>query len=119
MTASRLAAFSIVALSLIASGCAQNGTPAPDKEAKIKAALEQLDPADRKLAEEQKYCAVETKNRLGSMGKPIKVMVKDQPVFLCCDGCEKTAKQEADKTLANVKALKTAGSTREKESHHE
>ena len=87
MKASQLWAFLVIALPLIAFGCAQNDTPPPDKEAKIKASLDQLDPADRKLAEEQKYCAVETENRLGSMSKPIKVMIKDQPVFLCCKGC--------------------------------
>jgi hypothetical protein len=46
---------------------------------------------DRKLAEEQKFCAIENDNRLGSMGTPVKVMVKDQPVFLCCKGCQKKA----------------------------
>jgi hypothetical protein len=119
MKTNRLGVFLLVALSAIASGCAQNGTPAPDKEAKIKAALEQLDPADRKLAEEQKYCAVETENRLGKMGKPIKLMIKDQPVFLCCEGCTKTAQKDPDTTLAAVAKLKTANSATSKENHHE
>jgi hypothetical protein len=114
MSAGRLAAFLIVSLLLIASGCAQESSsppqssspPPPDKEAKIKASLEKLDPADRKSAQEQTYCAVETENRLGSMGKPIKIMVKDQPVFLCCKGCEKRALKDPEKTLATVKKLK-------------
>jgi hypothetical protein len=108
MSAARLRAFLIVSLLLIASGCAQQDDrqPPPDKEAKIHASLDKLDPADRKLAEEQIYCAVETENRLGSMGKPIKIMIEDQPVFLCCKGCEKRAKANPEKTLARVKKLK-------------
>jgi len=116
MKAFRLCAFLILPLSLLAAGCVNDAAaPAQDKEAKIKASLEQLDPADRKLAEEQKYCAVETENRLGSMGKPIKLTIKDQTVFLCCKGCEKQAKADPDKTLATVKKLKTASADKKKE----
>lgn len=116
----RFEAILFVSLSLIALGCSNNsGTPSPDKDAKIKAALDKLDPADRKLAEEQKYCAVETENRLGEMGKPIKVMIKDQPVFLCCKSCETTAQKDPEKTLATVKKLKSANGTSGKETRHE
>jgi hypothetical protein len=82
--------------------------PAADagEEAKIQAALAELSPADRKLAEEQGYCAVQNDSRLGSMGKPVKIMVKDQPVFLCCGHCRKTAQADPDKTLARVKQLR-------------
>lgn len=107
MNALRLgAAFPLASLLLLVSGCAQDNSSPPNKEAKIQAALDQLDPEDRKLAEEQKYCAVQTEKRLGVMGKPIKVMVKDQPVFLCCKGCTKTAQEDPEKTLATVKQLK-------------
>ena len=107
MNALRFGAFLIVSLLLLATGCASDSDPPrQDKEAKIKASLDQLDPADRKLAEEQTYCAVQTEKRLGSMGKPIKIMIEDQPVFLCCKGCEKTALKDPDKTLAAVKQLK-------------
>jgi hypothetical protein len=101
-------AFPVLALPLFALGCANNnGSPAPiDKEAKIKAALAQLDTADRKLAEEQKYCAVEEKNRLGSMGKPVKLTIKDETVFVCCKSCEKKATTDPDKTLARVEEVK-------------
>jgi hypothetical protein len=75
-------------------------------EAEIKANLAKLSPEDRKLALAQKYCAVEDDNRLGEMGVPIKLMVKDQPVFICCKGCKKEAEKDADKTLAKVKELK-------------
>jgi hypothetical protein len=81
-------------------------------ETEIKAALANLDPNDRRLAEAQKFCAVQNDNRLGSMGTPVQVMVKDQPVFLCCKSCQRKALADPDKTLAKVKELKskTAGS---------
>jgi hypothetical protein len=78
----------------------------PSEEDEFKANLAKLDPADRKLAEAQVYCAVHDKSRLGSMGVPIKVMVKDQPVFLCCDGCQKSAEAHPEKTLAKAEELK-------------
>jgi len=76
------------------------------KEEKVRTNLAKLSPEDQKLAREQKFCAVENKNELGSMGVPVKVMIKDQPVFLCCSGCEEQAKADPDATLAKVKELK-------------
>jgi hypothetical protein len=105
----RLRAYLVLVLPLIALGCANSGSPqekAQETEATIKANLAKLDPDDRERAEEQKYCAVETANRLGAMGKPIKVTIKDETVFLCCKGCEKTAKKDPDKTLARVEELR-------------
>jgi hypothetical protein len=100
----------VVVLSMV--GC-KEGTPssrqttaAAGEDAAVKANMAQLSPEDQKLAEEQKYCAVEDENRLGSMGKPFKVMVNDQPVFLCCKGCRKTALADPEKTLAKVRELK-------------
>jgi hypothetical protein len=84
-------------------------TPAPaqaNDEDSIRTNLDQLSAEDRKLADEQRFCAVENKNRLGSMGVPVKVMVKDQPVFLCCSACRTKALAHADRTLAKVKELK-------------
>jgi Cu(I)/Ag(I) efflux system membrane fusion protein len=84
-------------------------SPAPDAgvEAQIKANLDQLPEKDRALATEQKFCPI-TEARLGDpeMGVPVKVVVKDQPVFLCCKGCRKQALADPDKTLAKVKELK-------------
>jgi hypothetical protein len=83
----------------------------PDSEdAGIEANLANLSPEDRRLAEEQKFCAIESENRLGVMGTPIKIMMKDQPVFLCCKGCRKKALADPDRTLAKVKELKSGGS---------
>ena len=75
------------------------------KEADIQASLAKLSKEDRKLAEAQKFCAVMTKNPLGVMGTPIKVMIKDKPVFLCCKGCQTKALADPDKTLATVAVL--------------
>lgn len=77
-----------------------------DKKAEIQANLAKLGPEDRKLAEAQGYCAVETENPLGSMGVPYKIEIQGQPVFLCCDACETRAKAHADRTLDRVKKLK-------------
>ena len=87
-------------------GCGQAAAP-KDGNDKVQANLAKLSPEDRKLAEEQGFCAVESENRLGSMGTPYKVMVKDQPVFLCCKGCVQTALDEPDRTLAKVKELRS------------
>ena len=86
-------------------------TPAPkaeasSDEAEIRANLAKLSPEDRRLAEQQKYCAVETEDRLGEMGPPVKILVKGQPVFLCCGHCQKKALADPDKTLARVEELK-------------
>jgi hypothetical protein len=42
----------------------------------------------------------------GSMGVPVKIMVKGQPAFLCCKGCQETALADPDKTSAKVEELK-------------
>jgi hypothetical protein len=115
---------SIIAASLSVLGCNEGSTPkstpvaqgvkqspaqsAPtaEEEAEIKESLAQLNPEDRKLADAQRFCVIEDDKRLGEMGVPYKVMIKDQPVFLCCKGCEKQAKKDPEKTLAKVKELK-------------
>ena len=39
---------------------------------------------------------------LGGMGTPIKVMVGDKPIYLCCKGCIKKIQAEPAKYLAMV-----------------
>ena len=95
---------------LAAAGCVE-GVPAvpgasAEKSEKEKA-MARLAPEDRRLAEAQKVCPV-TGEALGEMGTPVKVTVKGQPVFLCCDGCKKKALDNPDKTLAAVEKAKTA-----------
>ncbi|NNE01473.1 MAG: hypothetical protein HKN47_29520 [Pirellulaceae bacterium] len=44
---------------------------------------------------------------LGSMGQPIKLLVGDKPIFLCCKGCIKQVQSAPEKYLAVVNT--TAG----------
>jgi len=87
---------------------------AEDKEATIKANLAKLSEKDRKLAEAQKWCAVETDDRLGAMGVPVKIMIQDHPVFLCCKGCTDKAKKNPEQTLARVKELQAKAKAEDK-----
>ncbi len=73
--------------------------------AKIRANMDKLPPDDRRMAETQVFCAIDQDSPLGSMGPIYKVMVKGQPVFLCCKGCEAEAKQKPDDTLAALQKL--------------
>ena len=103
----------VLALALVAAREeAEAGTAATaqDKEASIRANLAKLPEKDRKLAEAQKYCAVETDDRLGATGVPEKIMIKDQPVFLCCKGCEGEAESDPDATLKKAEELTKAKS---------
>lgn len=81
-----------------------------DIDAKIDLAMAKLSPEDRKLASSQKFCPVLTDSRLGSMGVPIKVLVNKQPVFVCCNGCSKSAAKNADATLKKVAEFRAKGS---------
>jgi hypothetical protein len=58
--------------------------------------------SDAQLIAQQKVCPV-TGAALGSMGKPVKVVVKGQTVFLCCAGCKAAIKNDPDKYLAKLK----------------
>lgn len=80
-------------------------------DAKVLGNLAKLNPGDRRLAEAQGNCPIQEDNRLGSMGIPVKVMIKGQPVFLCCKGCEDEALEHPDQTLAKVEKLKTKAKT--------
>lgn len=57
--------------------------------------------ADAGLIAKQKVCPV-MDEELGGMGTPIKVMVGDKPIFLCCKGCIKKVQAEPAKYLAMV-----------------
>ena len=71
----------------------------------IEAGLAQLTPEDRTLALAQGTCPI-TKNRLGSMGPPVKVLIDGQIVFLCCPACKEKASANPKQTLATVVDLK-------------
>jgi hypothetical protein len=102
------------------TGCQQkpvdNGSKQrADAEAAIHDYLVALGPEDQRLAEQQMYCPVMPEVRLGEMGKPLKVVVKGKPVFVCCKSCVRLAQEDPDKTLAQMKEFKEragGGSTR-------
>ncbi len=74
---------------------------------KVRAGMAKLSAADRRLAEAQQFCPIQPDNRLGSMGPPVKIMIQNQPVFLCCAGCRKEALDHPQLTLAGVEKLKS------------
>jgi multidrug efflux pump subunit AcrA (membrane-fusion protein) len=80
-----------------------------DEEDRVQGILAKLSPEDRIVVEAQGFCPVLTDNRLGSMGKPVKLLVKGQPVFLCCKGCVNKALADPDKTLTSVGEVKARG----------
>jgi hypothetical protein len=70
--------------------------------ANITAAFAKLPAEDKTLAEKQKFCPV-SGELLGTMGVPIKIDVKGQPVFICCDGCKEKLLSTPDEYLAKLK----------------
>ena len=81
-------------------------TPAGGADAEVRAERDKLSAEDRAAVEAQEWCVINTGERLGGMGPPLKVTVKDQPVFVCCKGCVRKAQADPDKTLATVADLK-------------
>jgi hypothetical protein len=103
-----------LATATILVGCSsESATPPPQAEtvsgddwttgldADVVTALSELAESDRTAAVAQKVCPV-TDKQLGSMGKPYKVTVEGQDVFLCCDGCKTEIKSNAEKYLAKL-----------------
>jgi YHS domain-containing protein len=73
---------------------------------KINAALAKLSVTDRAEAESQKFCAIQNKNELGSMGMPVKLTIEGSTVFLCCDSCKAKVTANPKGTLQAVAKLK-------------
>jgi len=92
------------------SAAVRPSTP-EDVDAKVVAGLRELSPTDRALAEKQRFCPIIEGTRLGSMGKPVKVVLDGQPVFVCCKACVKQAEADPAKTLQRVAELKSRGSS--------
>ena len=77
----------------------------PEQETKFKTALAKLSNADRPLAEAQKFCPI-LKRPLGFMGKPDRIEIDGQAVFLCCSGCTDDARADPKKTLDQIAQFK-------------
>lgn len=96
----------VLAMFLTSAGLSRVAAADDDSEATIKKNLAKLSPKERKLAVQQRWCAIETDNRLGEMGVPIAIKIKGTTVFTCCKSCVKEAKAHPDKTLSTVHELK-------------
>ncbi|MBI3822171.1 MAG: mucoidy inhibitor MuiA family protein [Planctomycetes bacterium] len=79
----------------------------PAEQARIEANMGKLSPQDQALARSQVFCAIDQDARLGSMGPIHKLMLKNQPVFVCCRGCAAEATAHPDETLQKVANLMT------------
>ena len=88
---------------VLAAGCTDAGPAGGGKADKVQTAMAQLSPGDRALAEQQRLCPV-TDEPLGSMGRPVKLIVDGRPVFICCKGCEQELRSDAKKYMAKVLA---------------
>jgi hypothetical protein len=68
--------------------------------------LDLLSPEDRRLVKSQQTCAAGGCDaRLGAGGRPLKVVLQDQPVFLCCEQCEQWARAHPAETLVRFHTL--------------
>ncbi|HUQ71082.1 MAG TPA: hypothetical protein VM165_16265 [Planctomycetaceae bacterium] len=91
---------------LALAGCQTQAPTTTSGDGAVQDTLAKLGDADRPLAEAQRFCAVQTHQRLGSMGVPLKLDVQGQPVFVCCKGCEKKALSDPQATLARVEQMR-------------
>jgi hypothetical protein len=67
----------------------------------VNEAFADLSPADREAVTAQKMCPV-SDQELGSMGTPIKVVVEEHEVFVCCQGCVDELKKNFDEYAAKL-----------------
>jgi hypothetical protein len=78
--------------------------PGPPDPIGVNLAL--LDPEDRRLAEAQEVCAsAECMAPLGMGGPPVKIVLQDKAVFLCCQECAQWAKKHPSETVAKLHTL--------------
>jgi Cu(I)/Ag(I) efflux system membrane fusion protein len=64
--------------------------------------ISRLPLSDQALARKQRLCPI-SGEPLGSMGVPHKMMIDGQPLFLCCEGCESTVKDDPPAALGKLK----------------
>ncbi len=86
------------------SASVRPSTPS-DPDAAIESALARLSVEDQRIARSQKFCPV-LNSRLGSMGPPVRLLIQDQVVFLCCGGCKKKALADPAETLSKANEFK-------------
>lgn len=81
-------------------------TTPEDKDVKAVAGLRLLPPDERKVAEAQVWCPVQ-RDRLGVMGKPVKVKTPDgRPLYVCCETCRPAAEANPAEMFDTVEEMK-------------
>ena len=104
------------AVAAFVSGCSKAPAPVANQPAAVTAPADDhamphaeapaLSAEDQALADKQKVCPVGGK--LGSMGHPVKVMIGNRAVFLCCVGCKEEVEANPEKYLAKLDAAAAA-----------
>jgi hypothetical protein len=102
----------LVLLVVAVGGCQDKSSPGTttpaDVEADIRVNLARLGPEDQHLAGRQKYCPMMEGVRLGEMGRPHRIEVKGESVFVCCENCARQAQQDPEVALTRIKELRKA-----------
>jgi RND family efflux transporter MFP subunit len=81
-------------------------TTPEDRDTKAVAGLRLLPPDERKVAESQVWCPVQ-RDRLGVMGKPVKVKTPDgRPLYVCCETCRAEAEGNPVEMFNRVEEMK-------------
>jgi hypothetical protein len=81
----------------------------------VLANLASLSPEDRRLALSQGFCAADgCETRLGAGGPPLKAVLQEEPVFLCCEACERWARAHPAEAVARLHTLELRHDTPEK-----
>ena len=57
---------------------------------------------------QQKICPV-TGAKLGSMGEPVRVQVKDQDIYICCAGCRSALESQPEQYLSRIQLVTDEG----------
>ena len=108
----RIAAATALIAALVLTGCGDTkdktatGKANETKTDEVSSERAKLSPDDRALVESQEWCVINTDERLGSMGPPLKLDINGKTVFVCCKGCKKKAEADPEKTLAKVEELR-------------
>lgn len=103
----RMAVFVPCVVATALGGCADS-TAQKDVEvaapaAAVSEAMQSLSEEDRQSALRQRICPV-SEEPLGSMGPPVKVVVGEQEIWICCDSCEELLKADPQSYLEKLQS---------------
>ncbi|MHC4955614.1 MAG: hypothetical protein ACYTGZ_17320 [Planctomycetota bacterium] len=102
MTRTRIVPCFALVAALVLAACGEPEAESTGSDPSVEAPEHTLSPEDAKLAEAQRLCPV-SDEVLGEMGEPVKVMVGDRAVFICCEGCRKKLLADTDRYLAKLR----------------